>query len=345
MYTYLGSERILLNELSIREDVRNSQPVHVAQSTKFDKSHLLSGGVLQNGKAYLAKIRVSRGSGWTEWSAEAPFTCLETPKYTFENLQEGKFVYNNDVLMRIIFQQAQGDKVETFRFVLMDQNKVPIKGKSYPMRRPNPATPNVLQERITDLVKGKLYYIGCYVTTINGIQFFDSHEFIPHFVAPGSAGVIQTDVQEDTGQVLVQSFLRQHTGIQTTPHIQGQDFAEASSYVYLNGEWVVIPPDKPLTYKKMGMAKASDFVVKLWCKNVLDGEFLYFSEENQDGVGIRFIKHRDYITAEKEFLNDGGHGVQSRTKSNVVENLGLKEFFLYIKVFEFRVQIEIAPVV
>ena len=341
-YTYLGSERILTNELSIREDKVGSSPVYTRTSTKFDKNHILPSGKLQNGKSYLVKIRVELEGSWSVWSPEVAFTCLTTPKYTFENLQEEKFVYNNDVLMRIIFQQEQGDRVDTFNFVLMDQNRVPI--TKYPMRRPESNTPNVLQERISDLVKGKLYYIGCYVTTLKGIQFFDAHEFIPHFVAPGSAGVVEVQNQADSGQVMVQAFLRQHTGIQTTPYISEDVESIPSSYVFLNGEWIVIPPHRPLMYKKMGMAKASDFVLKLWCKNVTNGTFLHFTEEDGNGIGIKFVKHRDYITVEKEFLNDGGNGIVSRTKSNTIPNLGLKEFYLYVKVFEFRVHVEIIPI-
>lgn len=343
MYTYLGSQRILTNELTIRENKVGSQPVYTRQSTKFDKSHLLPSKNLQNGRNYIVKIRVQLETGWSVWSPEVEFTCLTTPKYTFENLQEEKFVYNNDVLMRIIFQQAQGDRVETYQFVLMDQNRIPK--VKYPMRKPQSSLPNVLEERVTDLVKGKLYYIGCYVTTVNGVQFFDSHEFIPHFVAPGSAGVVEVESHEDSGQVMVQAFLRQHTGIQTTPFIPGQKESTPASYVFLDGEWIVIPPHRPLMYKKMGMAKASDFVLKLWCKNVVDGRFLYFTEEDGNGIGISIVKHRDYITVEKSFLNDGGNGIVSRTKSNVVPNLGLKSFFLYVKVFEFRVHVEIVPVI
>lgn len=341
-YTYLGAERILTNELSIRENKKNSVPVYNGTSTKFDKIHILSSGVLQNGKSYLAKIRVKVGEEWSEWSSEVSFTCLATPKFVYQSLQDGKFVYNNDILMNIVFQQEQGDKVDTFEFVLMDHNKVPI--KKYPVRRPLLKSPNLLQERITDLVKGRLYYIGCRVRTVNGVDFFDSHELIPHFAAPSLLGKIKTHNQSDSGQILIQSYLKQTLGVQTRPHIEGKELVSPLSYVYLEDDWVVIPPDKPLQYKRLGMAQASDWVGKIWCKNIPNGTFLEIYPENNNGIGMKFIKYDDYIVCEKEFLNEGVMGIKSRSRSNIVSGLGLKQFYMYVKVIEFRVDIYIEAV-
>ena len=91
-------------------------------------------------------------------------------------------------------------------------------------------------------------------------------------------------------------------------------------------------------YTRLGMAKASDWITKVWCKNVLNGTMFRFAEEENGGVHINFVKHDDYITCEKEYM-----GVKSRTKSNVVTGLGLKEFYLYIKIIEYRVQMKIVP--
>lgn len=336
-YTYLGSERILTNQLSIRENKLNSTAIYNRESTKFDKSHLVPKGTLTNGKNYIAKIRVKISeTTWSDWSPEVPFICLSTPTLSFETLDNKNYIYNDDVMMNIIYRQEQGEKIETYQITLMDQNKVPI--TLYPVRFPNPATPNTLTERVNGLVKGRLYYIGCRVTTKNGINYFETHEFIPHYVAPSISGVINVSSQPENGQILIQSFLKQLLGTQTKPFIPDADNSEPENYVYLNDEWVVIPPDKPLMYKDLGMAKASDWVAKIWCKNIPNGTFLDFERVNNEPVGMKFIKYDDYITCEKEYL-----GLKSRTKSNTVIGLGLNEFYLYIKVIEFRVQMTIIP--
>ncbi|HFI0463207.1 TPA: hypothetical protein ACGO1T_000551 [Streptococcus suis] len=343
-FTYLGADRITTNELSIRENKRNSLPVYVQQSTRFDTSHTLPKETLTNGVSYLAKIRVQTEGSWSEWSPEMEFTCLRTPRLIFETMQDGKFVYNNDIKMAVRFYQEQGDKVDTYQFILMDQNRIPL--SKFPTRRPLLTSPNILTERISDLVKGRLYYVGVRVRTKLGIDYYDTQELIPHFVAPALAGIVEAKNQTEDGQILVQAHLKQTLGIQTRAEIKGQGTHGSATfgYVYIGGEWVIIPPDKPLLYKQLGMAKASDWVGKLWLRNIPNGTFLEFETTHQNGIGMKFIKYDDYIVCQKDYLNDDGLGVQSRHISNIVPGLGTKSFYLYIKVIEFRVEMYIEVV-
>lgn len=335
-YTFLGSERIITNELSIRESKDKSQPVYASQSTKFDKNHTVPEGTLKNGTTYLAKIRVQIGESWSEWSPELEFTCLATPVITFESLDEKNFVYNDDIMMTALYRQEQGEKIKTYQFTLMNQNKVPI--TNYPTRFPDEKAPSILKERISGLVKGRLYYVGCRIITTNGINFFKTQEFIPHFVAPSLEGIVAVQNQSENGQILVQSYLKQMLGTQTKPFIPNAANDNPGNYTFLNNEWVVIPKEMPLMYTRLGMAKASDWVAKVWCKNILNGIMFDFSKEFGEGDHIQFIKHDDYIVCEKT------HGtIKSRTRSNFVKGLGLKSFFLFIKVVEYRIQMKIVP--
>lgn len=336
-YTYLGSERITTNELTIREAKTGSSPVYTRRSTKFDKNHVIPRGTLVNGKSYWVKIRVQLSeSRWTEWSPELEFICLTTPVLIFDSLDSNSFVYNNDILMTAIYRQEQGERVETYQFVLMSNNKTPI--TTFPVRIPDQQSPNVFTERIAGLVKGKLYYIGCRITTRNGINFFDMHELIPQFVTPSLDGMMTVSNNGDDGQVLIQSYLKQMLGTPTKPFIPDAENDNSNNYTYMNEDWIVIPRNMPLMYTRLGMAKASDFIIKAWCKNVENGILFNLSEELGGGVHMTFVKHDDYITCEKEFM-----GVKSRTRSNIVPNLKLKEFYLYVKVIEFRVHIKIVP--
>lgn len=290
-----------------------------------------------NGKSYWAKIRVQLNeTTWSDWSPEVEFICLTTPSLTFDNVDDKSYVYNNDILMSVIYRQAQGERVTNYQFSLLDQNKTPI--THYPTRVPDVASPNVFTERVSNLVKGRLYYIGIRINTKNGINYFEEHEFIPHFVAPSFDGIMTVKNNGDEGQVLVQSYLKQMLATQTKPFIPNSETNNATNYIYMQDEWIIIPNEMPLMYERLGMAKASDFIVKLWCKNVLNGLFLDFSEPNEEGVHLRFYKHDDCITCEKEYL-----GIKSRTKSNTVTNLKLKEFYLFIRVVEFRIEMKIVP--
>ena len=336
-FTYLGSERITTNEVTIREAKTGSQPVYTRRSTKFDKNHTIPKDTLVNGGSYWAKIRVQlSATKWTEWSPEMEFLCLSTPIIDFDGIDTDSYVYNNDLLMTAIYRQEQGERVETYQFTLMNANKTPI--TTYPVRIPDQQSPNVFTERVIGLVRGKLYYIGCRIITKNGINFFTTKEFIPQFVTPTLDGALEVKNNGDDGQVLIQSFLKQMIGTPTKPFIPDAANDNSNNFTYMDDDWIIIPKEMPLMYARLGMAKASDFVIKVWCKNVPNGIMLNFSEELGEGIHIKFVKHDNYITCEKEYM-----GVKSRTRSNIVPNLRLKEFYLYVKVVEFRVQMKIVP--
>lgn len=336
-YTYLGAQRITTNHVQIREAVSGSQPVYDRVATRFDKNHTVPENALTNGKSYWVRLRVQLNENeWSDWSSEAEFMCLATPVLTFDSLDDKYYIYNNDISMSVIYRQEQGERVETYQFTLMNQNKTPI--TNYPTRIPDATSPNVFTERISNLVKGSLYYIGIRITTRNGINYYDTHEFIPQFVTPSLDGIVAVHNNGEAGQVLVQSYLKQMLGTQTKPFVPNAPTDGADNYIFIDGEWVVIPKEMPLMYTRLGMAKASDFITKVWCKNVINGTMLHFTEELGGGVGMTFTKHDDYITCEKEYL-----GIKSRTRSNVVKGLKLKEFYLYIKVVEYRVEMKIVP--
>lgn len=338
-YTYLGSHRITTNQLEIREAVSGSDPMYSRYTTLFDKEHTVPGGTLTNGKVYWAKIRVDIGGEWTSWSPEIEFMCLKTPNLVWDSLDEQNYVYNNDIMMSVVYRQEQGEQVEQYRFSIMDENKNKIAGSQYPWRIPEVYSPNILTERISGLVKGRLYYIGIRIQTRNGINYYETHELIPHFVTPTIDGIIEIKNQDEQGSVLVQTYLKQMLGSAVKPFIANAPDDNSNRYTYLNDDWIIIPHEQPLLYENLGMAKASDWVMKTWQQYVPNGLMYEFSEALGSGIHMRFVKHDEYITIEKEFK-----GIKSRTKSNTIEGLGLNPFYMYARVIEHRVQVRIEQI-
>ena len=269
-YNYLGSERITTNEVQIREAVSGSLSVYTRESTKFDKNHVVPALSLLNGKTYWVKIRVQvNETTWSDWSPEVEFMCLRTPNITFDSLDEKGYIYNNDIMMTAVYRQEQGERVETYQFTLMNQNKVPV--TTYPVRIPDVLSPSVFTERISDLIKGRIYYIGCRVKTKNGINHFEVHEFIPHFVTPSLDGIVTVRNNSEEGQVLVQSYLKQMLGTQTKPFIPNAETDNSNNYTFMSGDWVIIPAEKPLMYTRLGMAITLDLYMMEWSKIEKDG--------------------------------------------------------------------------
>ncbi|EJE97751.1 hypothetical protein [Liquorilactobacillus mali] len=334
-YIYLGAERSTSNMISIRENVGDNPPVYEKEVVLADKEHTLPAGTLEDGKAYLAKIKVKTGDTWSDWSSEIEFMCLDKPNIVFDTIDSSSYVYNDDILMSVLYTQAQGDTVNNYQFKLYDQNHILI--NTYPVRVPPTEATTRFSERFSGLIKGKLYYASITVNTSHDINYTIEKQFTPQYIVPTISGILQPLVVEDQGQVMMEMFLKQILGTPVKPYIPNRPTDSETYYTYYNNDYVVIPQDNPLMFTKLGMAKASDFVAKVWCMNVLNGTFLDFAPELGNGIHIKFIKYDDYIVCEKTFGS-----LTSRTKSNIVTGLGLKEFYLYIKVKEFRIEMEIA---
>ena len=69
--------------------------------------------------------------------------------------------------------------------------------------------------------------------------------------------------------------------------------------------------------------------------------FLEFISEHRSGVGIQFEKRDNRVLMHKQYLNEDDNGIKSVHASNVIEGLGKKAFYLYVKVVEFRAEIYI----
>lgn len=335
-YTYLGPERTTTSQLSIREDKGGSQPIYEKEQRSLDKEFILAEGTLSNGTAYLAKIRVKLDSGYSEWSPEIKFMCLTTPKIIFDTIDQKQFIYTNDVLMSAIYTQEQNDPVVNYRFTLYDQRHVTV--QSFPTNVPTSVSPTRFSQRIKGIKKGTLYYIGLLVETKHGIRYEQLQEFTAQYVSPSVSGVIQPLLNEQEGQIAVELFLKQMLGTSAKAYIPNRDTDSDDHYSYWKNDYVIVPKDNPLMFTKLAMAKASNWVAKLWVMNVGNGLFLDFSPRNGKGQHIKFYKHNDYLTCEKTFGK-----VVSRTRSNIVRGLGLRPFYLYIKVMEYRVEMLIEP--
>lgn len=330
-FTYLGAELTTTNTLSIREDRENSTPVYEKDQESLDKNHILPGGTLRNGTAYLAKLRVKTPTDYSDWSPEIRFTCYTTPKIMFDTIDQKQFIYTNDVQMSALYLQEQGEPVEKYQFTLYDQRHVAL--ERYPLRVPSANSPTRFSERVSNIQKGKLYYIGLKVITTHGLIYEQLQEFTAQYITPSVSGVVHPRLNQEDGQIDVEFFLKQMLGTSAKAFIPNRSSDNDDYYTYWKDDYVVVPKDNPLMFTKLAMAKASDWVAKIWCMNVQNGVFLDFAPEFGRGQHIKFTKYDDYITCEKRFGN-----VVYRTKSNVINGLALRPFYLYIKVVEYRIE-------
>lgn len=344
-FVYLGPKSTTKNQLQIRENVQGSKPIYSAIQDSIDKNHLLPDHKLTNGKSYVANIRVvisgdpnlehpdKDTATYSEWSADMYFSCYDEASLYFDTIDQNQYIYTDDVLMSVLYSQKQNEPVKSYQFTLYDQRHVVL--QDYPLRTPKEGTTR-LSERMSGLEKGKLYYAGIKVFTKNGMIYEKEQEFVAQYLSPSISGAVRPHLNKDDGQIIVSLLLKQLLGTSARAFIPNRNNDAPSHYSYWKDDYVIVPKNNPLMYTKLGMAKARGWVAKIWLMNVQNGIFLDFAPRFGEGQHIKFVKHDDYVTCEKT-----SGRVKYVTRSNKIQGLGLKPFYLYIRVHEFRVEINI----
>jgi hypothetical protein len=342
-FTYTGSRQALDNHLVISK-VSTGEIMYSYEFSSFEKVHHIPPSILVNGETYKAKLRVKFDDGtFSPYSQEIQFKTFATPVLDIDNIDGQGYVYNRDVTFIAVYSQVDGEKVKTYRFSLYDENEDLI--SNYPLRYP---MTEELTEVIKGLEKGKGYFIECVIETLNGIVYTHRERFIPMYIVPSANGVISTRNDEEEGFVRITANLNQVLGTQVrgdskkkVDYVSGvdndDDDYDSDNYEYIDNDWVVVPSNKPIIFKGLGMNRASDFVSKVWCKGIPSNtKFMEISPAENKGIGIQFWKYDDRVVVVKEY-----NGIVSRHCSNIVLIPDIAEFMVYAKVIEHRIDISL----
>lgn len=333
-YIYTGSKQAFENELVIT-DVASKAIVYSFTFKSFEKVHHIPPNELINGRLYSAKIRVKDKVGiQSPYSSEVRFRTFKTPILDIQSIDEQGYVYNKDVTFEAKYTQDDGENVKNYRFNLYDENEDLV--KNFPVRIPSEL--NIITETIGNLLKANSYFIECIVETVNGMVYTHRERFIPLYIIPSINGVISTSNNPDEGFINVSANLKQITGTQ----VQGVPTAEVESgkvdnYKYIGEDWIVIPEGNPVMFSGLGMNRASDFTMKVWCRDIPSEKmFMELSTPYDDWISIEFWKYKDRVVAVKDY-----NGVRSLYRSNILDISGNANFMLFVKVVEHRIDLSI----
>lgn len=342
-FTYTGHRQALKNHLLVT-DVKTNAVAYSFEWSSFEKTHPIAPNVLTNGKEYKAQLRVKFADGsYSAYSNEIKFRTFATPVLDIVSIDGQGYVYNRDVTFVAVYSQKDSEKVKTYRFSLYDESEDLI--KHYPVREHGVG--EELSELIKDLEKSKGYFIECSIETVNGMVYTHRERFIPMYLVPAVNGVILTENDEDEGFVRIKANLKQIVGNQIrskpakivkydgTPN--DDDDYDSDNYDYIDNEWIIIPKDKPLMFHGLEMNRASDFVMKVWCKNIPnDKKFMEISPIENQGIAIQLWKYADRIVVVKELNN-----ITSRHRSNILTLPNDASYMVYLRVIEHRIDVSV----
>lgn len=337
-YTYTGSKQSLENSLVITDTFTN-QIVYSFENVTLEKVHHIPPNVLKNGKSYSAKLRVKLADDtFSPYSNSVNFKCFKTPVIDISNIDGKGYVYNSDVTFIANYHQEDGERIKNYRFSLYDENEELI--KNFPVRTPTDF--NYLTETVNGLEKSKSYFIKCSIETINGVTYSHREMFTPLYIVPSIKGIINARNDEEEGFIRVTANLKQIIGTQVSggdsinPDIEDLEQV-VESFEYIENEWVVVPKDKSLFFTGLSMNRASDYIMKVWFKDVPNNtRFLELSPPRSTGIAVQFWKYKDRVVAIKDY-----NGVRSIHVSNIIEIPNNYDCMLYVKAIEHRIELEI----
>jgi len=331
-YAYTGSKQATENQMII-VDAETDVIVYNQLFRTFEKVHHVPALAIANGGTYRARLRVKLADGtFTSYSSDIEFMAFATPVVTIDNIDGQGYVYNTDVTFVATYSQSNGEKLKNYKFSLYDENEHLI--ENYPVRLPSLSNPNSLSETVNGLEKSNGYSIEVRIETENGMLNTYRKRFIPLYIVPSINGVVSTVADTDDGFVRITANLKQILGTK----VKALDSADNSlSFDYQDEDWVVIPQHAPLIFTGLGMNRASDFMMKVWCKQIPNNtKFLELSPVGDKPIAIEFWKKSDRIIAVKK------HGILNSVHvSNIISIPFSSEFMLYAKVIEHRIDLSI----
>ncbi|MDY7043697.1 hypothetical protein RVS70_05710 [Virgibacillus sp. M23] len=336
-FTFTGSKQVKENELVIKE-VSTKEIVYSYEFSTFEKNHPIPPNLLVNGKVYSAKLRVKfTDDTYSPYSNESTLKTFSTPVLDIATIDGQGYVYNSDITFQAVYSQSENENVKTYRFSLYDENEELI--ETYPNR--TPYNQEIFTETIMGLEKGKGYFIECFVITDNNMTYSHRERFIAMYIVPSVNGVIFTRNDSDEGFVRITANLKSITGTPVKPIDKSNNDnnieQKADNYEYIDDEWIIIPKDNPLIFRGLDMNRASDYIMKIWCRNIPIGtKFLELSPPEDTGIPVEFWMHENYVIAVKEYK-----GIKSRYCSNMVAIPKDTDFMLYVKNIEHRVDLSL----
>lgn len=247
-FFYRGSVQITQNNLVIRRTSDNSI-VYDETINTFQHKHTVDANTLVNGTEYMARIRVGDiNNNWSDFSDWIVFYCYSEPILTITSIIDG-VINNQNPLITATYEQAEGDQLQSYRFLLYDNldNLLITYNEKYGLP---------IEQQIENLQNNKVYKIELRTLSVHGMQFSSGLiPFVAQYIEPKFASAVNLRNLKDRASIEVACHLMQIIGE-----------VGSGSISYEDNDWINLL--NGYVYFQEGFYVENDFTLKLWCKQI-----------------------------------------------------------------------------
>ena len=276
------SQQIYYNELEIKLSSDTSQVFYNERIQEFRYEHTIPFGILSNGNQYVAVIRIYDNTDTLIGESNPVFFyCLSEPLLAIPTIINNE-VLNQTVTFRGTYIQAEGELLQSYKFILYNDNKNEIT-----------QSPEMFSDKISyefsDLVSRAKYYIELKIATTNEMEATTGLiEFTPRYIAPRFASSIEAENLDDEASILVTCNIVRMIGTPT------------NTITYVDG---MADMTDNLIYFDKGFSLKNDFTLMFWVKDVVPNS-VFFNMTARDGSNLKVEYKNNRFNLIKTIRND-----------------------------------------
>ena len=271
-YTFVFSvqsgPQVQANELVIVDNITSAVIYQVTQVSLVLR-HLVPGNTLTNGGEYRVRVRVRDAqNNWSAYSDQLIFYALSPPVITFTNIDGLNRVYNQTETFTATYSQAEGELLQSYRFILYNQNQALLTSFSEQFG----TGANTLEQEVAGLINSNSYFIEIRTLSQKGQEGSSGLIlFIPFYVAPRLFTTLTTEPDLERGAIKISANILQII-MKVYDPLDVEIPPETIQYV--NGDQLDM--NEP-NYAKLVAAEGfginqPDFVLQIWGENFSKNE-------------------------------------------------------------------------
>lgn len=336
-FTYVSGSQATQNNLII-EEVASSMEVYNSSVASFSLKHPLPVNTLTSGSPYRAKIRVGdANNNFSDFSEWVFFWVLEKPELNINNIDYGNQnrVYSQTVTFTADYTHPNNESLQSFRYNLYDSNKNLL--KSFNEKYQDGSLP--LEEEVTGLVNGELYYIELKIITVNLQELSTGLILVrPFYTAPVLTSAIGVENIKSEGAIKVTANI-----IQVIGKLYDQNGIEIAK------EDIEYVDNEKLDMNRVDYARlvfdegfdtdSDEFVLKLWCQNLPDTEVFMKLFSSYGWLDFRYFNDMIHIYKHQYNVNYPSYYTSNEFSLSVGQGM-----LIYVKGVYNSFDIKVTPI-